>query len=180
MTRCLRCTTRYAVRTVRTARPRLVRVRRTYSSASPGQAALSHRYVQYAGGWYAYSTVRRPGTHVSTQGPHRSVGSSLADHLQRCKGCRGVCCGACRGVEKRRCGAGPLRMCRRETLTLTLTLTPTPTPTPPPKAMSPFDGEPALVLVAACKATLWPEGRDRDLVGVRVRFGVGVGVRVRS
>ena len=38
-----------------TARPRLVRVRRTYSSA------LSLRYVQHAGGWYAWParTVRR-------------------------------------------------------------------------------------------------------------------------
>ena len=38
---------RYAVRA---ARPRLVRVRRTYSTGRPGQAALCLRYVQHAGG----------------------------------------------------------------------------------------------------------------------------------
>ena len=37
-----------------------------------------------------------------------------------------------------------------------------------------------MVLVTARKATLWPEGRDRDLVGVRVRVRAGVGVEVRG
>eukprot|EP00964_Phaeocystis_antarctica_P101358 scaffold66847_cov57-Phaeocystis_antarctica.AAC.1 len=49
---CLRCTTWYAVRA---ARPRLVRVQRTYSSAPPGQAALRLRCVRYAGGRCAYA-----------------------------------------------------------------------------------------------------------------------------
>ena len=33
--------------------PRLLRVRRTYSRPPPGQATLSLRCVQHAGGWYA-------------------------------------------------------------------------------------------------------------------------------
>ena len=39
---------------VRSARSRLVRVRRTYCSALSGQATLCLRYVRYAGGRYAY------------------------------------------------------------------------------------------------------------------------------
>ena len=54
------CTTRCAVRT---ARPRLVRVRRTYSACGPGgQAALRLRCAQHAGGWYA----RPRGVRVNT------------------------------------------------------------------------------------------------------------------
>ena len=43
--RSLECP-RYAART---ARPRLVRARRTYSGVSPGQAALRLRFVQHGG-----------------------------------------------------------------------------------------------------------------------------------
>ena len=64
--RCrLWCTTRCAVCT---ARPRLVRVRRTYSRGKPGQAALRLRYVLYSCGTVCMchgSRTRRG--HVNTQ-----------------------------------------------------------------------------------------------------------------
>ena len=57
----------YAVRMVR---PRLTREPRTYCAPPPGQAALRLRYVQRAGGWYAWPirTVVRPrGVRASTR-----------------------------------------------------------------------------------------------------------------
>ena len=87
------------------------------------------------------------------------------------QGCRGA------GVQVRRMCRGV--MCRGGVLSAFDGEPPLPLPRPL-GAISPFDWEPALVLVAACEATLWPEGRDRDLVGVRVRVRAGVGVEVRG